>query len=449
VICKKADFSAFFFDSIMKKKEKKVINAWCMYDWANSVYSLVITTTIFPLYYSAVTRDAFGSAEVLFFGVRITNTVLYSYSLSFSFLAVAGILPLLAGIADFGGKRKRFMKFFTYLGGVSCIMLFFFTGKNIEWGIIFSVLASAGFAGSLVFYNAYLPVITTQDKYDFVSARGFSMGYLGSVILLVFNLLMITFPETFALDDKSMASRVSFLLVGMWWIGFSQITFYHLPGDSAAEAPMKKLIIKGYLEIKKVFFGLRHHINLSRFLAAFFFYNMGVQTVIYLATLFGDVELGLSANDLILTILIIQIVAIGGSYLFAKISQWKGNRVSLISMVIIWMFVCAYAYFLQSAVQFYVLGFVVGMVLGGIQSLSRASYSKLIPVRTKDTTSYFSFYDVVEKVSVVLGTLAYGMVEHITGSMRNSTLALTVFFVIGLLFLLIVRFPKTTMIDHR
>jgi len=427
----------------MQKNDKRVINAWCMYDWANSVYSLVITTTVFPIYYNAVTKAAFSSELVDFFGLQITNTVLYSYSLSFSFLIIVIISPLLAGIADSGGKRKMFMKIFAYLGGFSCIMLYFFKGINIEWGIIFSILASAGFAGSLVFYNSYLPVIATPDKFDMVSARGFSLGYLGSVLLLVLNLVMITFPAAFGFSDESMASRISFLMVGIWWIGFSQITFYYLPKDEKGLTGSNGLISQGYEEIKKVFLSLKKYRNLSRFLAAFFFYNMGVQTVIYLAALFGDVELRLSSDKLIITILIIQIVAIGGSFLFAKVSQWKGNRFALITMVLIWLLICCYAFFLYTELQFFVMAFIVGLVMGGIQSLSRASYSKLIPAQSREPTSYFSFYDIVEKLSIVLGTFAYGLIEQLTGSMRNSTLALAIFFVIGLLFLIILRIPRT------
>lgn len=430
----------------MQINDKKVINAWCMYDWANSVYSLVITTTIFPIYYNAATKNAFKSEVVDFFGIQITNTVLYSYSLSFSFLLVVVISPLLAGVADSGGLRKFFMKVFAYMGGISCIMLYFFTGENVEWGIMFSILASAGFAGSLVFYNSYLPVIATPDKYDIVSARGFSLGYLGSVLLLILNLVMVTFPDSFGLGSESMASRISFLMVGIWWIGFSQITFHYLPKDKRSNISAK-MLGKGYDEIIKVFKSLKGYKNLSRFLAAFFFYNMGVQTVIYLAALFGDVELKLSSDKLIITILIIQIVAIGGSFLFAKISQVKGNRFALIAMVIIWLLVCCYAFFLYTELQFFIMAFIVGLVMGGIQSLSRASYSKLIPEKSDKPTSYFSFYDVVEKLSIVIGTFAYGLIEQFTGSMRNSTLALAIFFVIGLVFLLILRIPKTNRPD--
>jgi UMF1 family MFS transporter len=423
-------------------RNNKTINAWCMYDWANSVYSLVITTTIFPIYYNAVTKDAFGSDTVSFFGIEISNTVLYSYSLSCSFLLIAILSPLLSGIADYGGRRKLFMKIFTFVGGISCILLYFFIGENIEFGIIFSALASVGFSGSIVFYNAYLPIITTPDKYDMVSAKGFSFGYIGSVLLLIFSLVIISKPELLGLPNDTLAKRLSFIIVGVWWIGFAQVTFYYLPKDKVMGGNSFKLLKKGYEEIKKVLLSLKKLTQLKRFLFAFFFYNMGVQTVIYLAAPFGDKELQLPATSLILTILIIQIVAVGGSYLFAKISGWKGNKFALMIMVIIWMSVCGYAYFMHSATQFYILGIVVGLVLGGIQSLSRATYSKMIPSDTNDFTSYFSFYDVMEKMSIVIGTFAYGFIEQLTGGMRNSILALSAFFVIGLIFLSMAKIPK-------
>ncbi len=425
----------------MAKNIKRVINAWCMYDWANSVYSLVITTTIFPIYYASVTKSAFGSEVVSFLGFHINNTVLYSYSLSFSFLLVAVISPILSGIADSGGKRKLFMKFFTYTGGFSCIMLSLFTGHNLEFGIFFSTLASIGFAGSIVFYNAYLPVIATEDKYDFVSARGFSLGYGGSVILLLLSLVALSKPEYFGLKDTVMVSKLTFVLVGIWWMGFAQISFYFLPKDTIRKGSMWKLLDRGYHEILSVYRSLGLYHALSGFLLAFFFYNMGVQTVIYMAALFGDKELGLSANDMILTILIIQIVAIGGSLLFAKMSAWRGNKFSLLTMVFIWICICFSAFWIQNSVQFFILGSVVGLVMGGIQSLSRATYSKLIPDSTLSYTSYFSFYDVVEKFSVVLGTLSYGLIQQITGSMRNSSLAMALFFVVGFLVLAGVTIP--------
>ena len=411
-----------------------------MYDWANSVYSLTITTAIFPIYYEAVTKEAFGSNIVSFFGFQLPNTVLYSYALSASFLIVAAILPLLTGIADYGGRKKSFLKFFASLGSVSCIMLFFFEGPNLEYGILCAVFASIGYSGSLVFYDAFLPEITTPDRYDVVSAKGYSYGYVGSVILLIINLLMIQMPGLFGLPEGSYPARISFLMVGLWWIGFAQIPFRVLP-DQERNPFDSSVLVKGYREIRKVWRSLKDSPILKRFLTSFFFYTMGVQTVMYLAPLYGTRVLELASDKLIITVLIIQLIAIPGSYGFAKLSQLKGNKFSLMVMLVIWIFVCYFAYNISTEGEFYFLATVVGLIMGGIQALSRATYSKLIPENTIDTASYFSFFDVTYNVGIVCGTFAYGFIEHVTGSMRNSTIALAIFFMLGILFLSLVRTP--------
>lgn len=422
--------------------KKKVQSAWAMYDWANSVYSLVITSTIFPVYFNSVTTTEEKGDLISFFGFEIINTVLYSYSISFSFLLIAFISPLLSGMADYGGKKLFFMKIFAYIGSLACVGLFFFDGNNLEWGILCAVLASFGYAGSIVFYNAFLPEIAVESEYDFLSARGFALGYIGSVILLLLNLLMIEFPSSFGLSDGGQAARWSFLITGMWWAGFSQIPFKYLPDNPYGKKVKNSLLLKGYQEIKKIYQIVRQTTVMKRFLAAFFFYSMGVQTVLYLAASFGDKELGMPGDQLILTVLIIQIVAIGGSYLFAFLSKLYGNKMSLIILVFIWILICGAAYYVASTNHFFILAFFVGSVMGGIQSLSRSTYSKLIPGDTSDHASYFSFYDVTEKVAIVIGTFSYGIIEQLTGSMRNSSLALGLFFMVGLGFLLLVRLPR-------
>lgn len=425
------------------KNDKKVIWAWSMYDWANSVYSLVIISSIFPVYYENVTRHNDGDL-VSFFGVEMINTVLYSYALSFSFLVVASILPLLTGIADFSGRRMFFMKAFVYMGSVSCMGLAFFTGENVELGIILSILASIAFSGSLVFYNSYLPQIATIDKMDSVSAKGFSYGYIGSVLLLIINLLMIQKPEWFGIARGGTAARISFVMVGLWWLGFSQITFRFMPADKHLAGYGSRMLLNGYREIRKVWNQLKELPVTRTFLLSFLFYNTGVQTVMYMAAQFGSKVLHLEGGELIMTILIINIIAIAGSYLFAKLSVFKGNKFSLSAMVIIWILVCAAAFLIQTKLQFFMLAFVVGMIMGGIQALSRATYSKLIPKDTTDLASFFSFYDVTYNVSIVIGTFAYGIIENMTGSMRNSSLTLALFFFIGLGFLLRLKMPHET-----
>ena len=427
---------------ILASSTKRVQNAWAMYDWANSVYSLVITSTIFPVYYNSVTKGIDDSGLVNFFGFEIVNTVLYSYSISFSFLMIALVSPLLSGVADASGQKLQFMKFFAYLGSIACIGLFFFDGDNLEFGIACSVLASIGYAGSIVFYNAFLPEISVREEYDQLSAKGFALGYVGSVILLVFNLVMITFPEWFGISDDSFAPRFSFLITGIWWAGFSQIPFRVLPKNVYNKRIKREFLLKGYLEIRSVFKEVRGIKVMSRFLASFFFYSMGVQTVMYLAATFGDKELGLPGDQLIITILIIQIVAIAGSFLFAFISKKLGNKMSLAIMVFIWVGICGSAYYVYTVYEFFALAFVVGLVMGGIQAISRSTFTKLIPENSTDHASYFSFYDVTEKLAIVLGTFSYGVIEQVTGNMRNSALSLGIFFLVGLGFLLLVRIPK-------
>lgn len=420
--------------AIIPKNDSKVVRAWVIYDWANSVYSLVITSAIFPVYYQAVTTSPDGGDVVNFFGFPIVNSVLYSYALSAAFLVIAPLLPLLSGMADYSGNKKFYMKVFVYIGGFGCMGLYLFEGANIEWGIFCSMLASIGYAGSVVFYDAFLPEIVTEDRMDRTSARGYSMGYYGGVALLVINLVMIMKWQTFGFSSEGTATRFAFLLVGVWWIGFSQYTFANLPEIRRVQSG-KRLLFNGYHELLKVWRSLSEHPDLRRYLFAYFFFNMGVQTVMYMAATFGSKELELPADKLILTVLIIQFVGAVGAHLFAWVSLRQGNKKSLMIMIGTWIGICGLAYFTTKEYQFYGVATLVGLVMGGIQSLSRATYAKLIPASSVDHASYFSFFDVTFNLSIVLGTFSYGLIDHITGSMRNSTLVLAIFFVIGMILL--------------
>lgn len=422
--------------------QKKVIRSWCMYDWANSVYNLVINTSIFPIYYTAVTASEQGGDKVSFLGFEVVNSVLYSYALSFSYLLSALILPILSGIADYTGKKKMYLKIFTTMGALACMGMFFFTSNTLEWGILCVVIASLGYSSSLVFYDAYLPEIAPANMTDRISARGYSYGYAGSAILLIMSLVLIMKFEWFGFTNTGDATRTVFLLVGVWWIGFAQIPFKHLPANVFHRKPTGDILLNGYRELKKVFLELRQQRNIKRYLIAFFFFNMGVQTIMLLATLFGTKELHLGSGELIPVILIIQFVAIGGATVFARISEKKGNVFSLGLMNLIWIGICIFAYTITTVNEFYLIAVLVGLVMGGIQALSRATFSKLIPKDSIDHASYFAFFDVTFHISVVLGTFSYGLVEQLTGSMRNSTLALASYFVIGLVVLLFVKMPR-------
>ena len=421
----------------MQTASKKVINGWAMYDWANSAYNLVVTSTIFPAYYSAV-----APARVTVLGWTFDKIPLASYAIALSFLIIAILSPILSSIADYKGNKMAFMKFFCYLGSVACVGMFFFTKNNIGFGLLLSIISSIGYCGSIVFYNAYLPEIANEQDQDKVSAKGFAQGYIGSVILMVACLVFLTLNDELGWGLGSLPARISFVAVGIWWVGFAQITFNRMPPSKISEQhPEHNILINGFYELNKVWKQLGNHTVLKQYLAAFFFYNMGVQSVMYMATYFAADEIKMKSAQLIITILIIQLVAILGAYLFSLLSKATNNIFALGVLVLIWVGICIGAYYTQTPTQFYLLAFTVGMVMGGIQSMSRSTYSKLLPP-TNDTASYFSFYDVCDKVGTVIGTLSFGYVAQVFGGMRNSVLALMAYFIIGFILLLFVKSKK-------
>ncbi|MBS1599299.1 MAG: MFS transporter [Bacteroidetes bacterium] len=423
----------------MQTAAKKVINAWAMYDWANSSYSLIITSAIFPTYYTAV-----APPHVHLLGRTFERASLASYSISLSFLIIACISPILSSIADYKGNKKSFMKFFCYVGSIACCGMFFFTKENVWLGLLCSIIASIGYCGSIVFYNAYLPEIAAVSDQDRVSAKGFALGYIGSVLQMILCLAFIMMNDNLNWGLGTFPVRLSFLSVGIWWAGFAQITFNALPPSKANNnRPEHSILTNGFYELKKVWHQLQVRPSLKRFLRAFFFYNMGVQTVMYIAAYFASDELKLESTQLIITVLIIQLVAIFGAYVFSLVSKRTSNIFSLSVLIIIWIGICIAAYYTTTALQFYFLAASVGMVMGGVQSMSRSTYSKLLP-KTTDTASFFSFYDVCDKVGTVIGTLSFGYVGEFLGGMRNSVLTLMIFFIIGFILLRFVKMQKET-----
>lgn len=424
------------------KNVKKTINAWALFDWANSAYALVISTAIFPIFFIANTNEIIQIGSFSF-----TNSSLWTFAVSISYIIIACITPILSGMADYSGKRMYFLKIFTVIGSLSCIALYFFNIVPLWVGTSAFIMATIGFSGGIVFYNSYLPLIVTEDKYDKVSAKGFAAGYIGSVILLLFILWMVLSPDTFNIpgetpdDQGNAASKIGFILVGLWWIIFGFISFRNLPKDKKLFSD-ENLWTKGFQEIKTVYGQLTHQPDLKRFLWAFFFYSAGVQTIIYVATVFAKIILNFQSEEMIAIVLVLQLVGIVGAYLFAYISDLIGNKKSLTIMILIWITICLVAYFTTGKTLFYVLAGMVGMVMGGIQSLSRSTYSKMLNEKEDDVTSYFAFYDVLYKSSIVAGTLAYGLVDNLTGNLRYSVLALGVFFLIGLYLLNTTNFEQ-------
>ncbi|MEJ2900960.1 MFS transporter [Pedobacter panaciterrae] len=423
-----------------QKNDKKVIRSWAFFDWANSAYNLVITSTIFPAYYTIITTTQEHGDKVSFFGRTFTNTALSNYALSVAYLIMALLLPILSSIADYRGNKKIFMKIFTYIGGIACMGLYFFKLDTLELGIICFAIAAMGYIGGVLFNNSYLPEIATVDQQDAVSAKGFAYGYVGSVLLQIICFVFVLKPELFGITDLSFPPRLSFLLVGIWWIAFAQIPFKKLPAGSPNYSSINKSVVRsGFQELSKVWNQLRHMKVLKMFLLAFFFYSMGVQTIMLAAAGFGEKTLKLGTSKLIVTILIIQLVAILGAMMMSYFAKKIGNVRVLIYVVLIWIATCVCAYYITNEYQFYGLAAIVGLIMGGIQSLSRSTYSKYLPANTPDTASFFSFYDVTEKMAIVIGLFSFAYIEEVTGNMRNSIIALASFFIIGLVFLVVLK----------
>lgn len=439
----KTEYVVYVYDM---KTTNRAQHAWAMYDWANSTYNLVIGTAIFPIFYSKVTGTADDGAEgdyVLFFGAQLKNTEALSYALAFGMLLVCLLAPTIAGVADYLGRKKVFMKTACYMGSAACASLFFFDVHHLELSMISIVLACIGFWSSYALYNSFLPEVARPDEQDKLSAKGYSLGYIGSVLLLLINLVMIMVFE--------ISARWCFITVGLWWAGFAQYTFRHLPETATGKKFQRGILANGFKELSGVWSNLTHSPALKRYLVSFFVFSMGVQTIMQMASLFGtkeiqrvdesgNVVMGLADGQLIGAVLLVQLIAIPGAMVFSWVSKRLGNLMTLIAALVVWALICIVAYlFVHTVVDFYLAAAGIGFIMGGTQSLARSTYSKLLP-ETKDTASFFSFYDVTEKVGLIIGLLSFGYIEGTFGNMRTSILALIVFFVIGLLLLL--RVPR-------
>ena len=428
---------------VIIKNNRKTINAWAMYDWANSAYALVITSAIFPAYYNTITKVN-GNTKINILGFSIENTAAYSINLGIAFGIVALISPLLSSISDYSGNHRSFMKFFCYTGAAGCMLLFFFSDRSlVHLALAAMLLSTIGYSGSIVFYNSYLPAIATEDKQDRVSARGYAFGYIGATTLLILNLVFILNQEALGVTDDTLFPRLSFLLTGIWWMGFAQIPLHVLPKGLYAAKTKGSNLLNGYKELLKIWNRLKSQQKLRTFLFSFFFYAMGVQTVMFMAASFGEKEIHLGITQLILTVLLLEYLGIAGAFLFAWVSKKTSNVTALMIAVSIWILICAGSYFIRTALHFYIVAFFIGMVMGGIQSLSRSTYAKMIPA-TENNAGYFSFYDVCEKTAMMCGLVMWGYLDNLTGSMRNSIIALGTWFTIGLFLLAWVKKIKSS-----
>lgn len=413
---------------------KRIIKGWIWYDWANSAYQLTVTSVVFPIYFNNQTKNPLTNDMVMFWGREFTNTALLAYAVGFAFLFTALLSPFLSSIADYTGEKKAFMRYFTYLGAFSCIGLFFFDRAHLEVGVIFYTTALIGYLGSLVYYNSYLPEIAPPEDHDRISAQGFALGYVGGVVLLLFNLIFILFEKQLGFTDGTLPAKLSFLSVGIWWLVFGHYSLKRLPRNIYGRRATGNVFTNGYKELQKSFNVIIKMRVLRLFLGGFFFYTMGLLTVMYLAPSYGEKVLKVPETLLIATVMGIQLLGVVGSLAFARLSKYMGNINALLVGLVAWVLICVWGYFIQTPTEFVAVACSVGMVMGGMQALSRSTYAKFLPP-SQDNTSLFSFYDVMEKMAAFIGTVSYGFIEEFTGSMRNSLLGMSVFFAVGVLFL--------------
>ncbi|TEU12482.1 MAG: MFS transporter [Anaerolineales bacterium] len=406
----------------MDKARRKVINAWCMYDWANSAFATTIMAALFPPFYRALVTES-GLAEN-------TATAYWGYTTSIALLMIAIIAPVLGAVADYTGGRKRYVAFFAGLGILSTAAFVFIGTDTWLLASILYIGGNLGFAGANIFYESLLPHIAQKDDIDQISTKGYALGYVGGGILLVINVLWFMNPAMFGMPDVAFALRASFFSVSVWWGLFSIPLFRRVPEPPAARetGPAINPIKAGFLRLAITFREITRYKQLLIFLIAFWIYNDGIGTIIKMATAYGD-EIGLELTDMTIALIMTQFVGIPFSFLFGTLAKKLGTKRSILLALGVYTLISIGGYFMRTATHFYILAFVVGMVQGGSQALSRSLYGAMVPKHK--TAEFFGFFSTSSKFAGIAGPLLFGVVSQIAGQSRLSIVSLIVFFIVG------------------
>ena len=480
--------------------DKREIFGWTMYDWANSAFSTTVVTVFLGPYLTAISKAATtDTGGLLYLGnVPIRFDSFFTYAVSASVLLQVTFLPVLGALADYSHLRKQLLMFFAVLGSIATISMFFIGPSGYWLGAGLFILANVCFGASIVFYNSYLPSIASEDQRDHVSASGFAMGYLGGGLLLLLNLVLFLFGDKLGLTS-ALVARISLASAGVWWLGFSFLTFTRLRARHAVrplpagenyftigfrqlatllharigvvttlmllpllvpvliflQVPILPALLPGLGPVVVlVWFIVRKSRQLPeamKYLSAYLLYNDGIQTVIVIAAIFATQELGMSSTMLILVILMIQFVAFAGAYGFSYLARAIGARNAILVSLVVWSIVVIFADagmkntaqvlgMEERQLEFWIMGFVVALVLGGSQALSRSLFAQMIP---KDQEAeFFSFYEISERGTSWMGTALFGVVNQMFGSLRLGILSLIFFFVVGLALLPLVNVAK-------
>ncbi len=407
------------------KLHRKIINAWCMYDWANSAFATTIMAAVLPTFYSDVAGANLKPVQA---------STYWGYTNTIAMLLAAVAAPILGAIADHSGTKKRFLSGFASLGILFTALLVLVSTGDWLMASVFYVLGRIGFAGANIFYDSLLPHIAHPDEIDQVSTKGFALGYLGGGLLLMVNLAWILKPEWFGLPGAEMASRLSFLSVAIWWALFSvpllsrvpEPPFVQEPGES--DNPARA----GFQRLGRTFRGIRRYRELFKFLIAFWLYNDGIGTIIIMAAIFGK-EIGIQTEYLIGAILALQFLGIPFSFAFGWLARKLGTKRSILLALGVYIVIAIGGYFMQTGLHFWILAFLAATVQGGSQALSRSLFGRMVP--KAKTAEFFGFYDVSSKFAGIAGPALFGLMGQLTGSSRLGIVSLIIFFIVGGLFL--------------
>ena len=401
---------------------RKIINAWSMYDWANSAFATTIMAAMFPPFYrSMVTATGLGEADA---------TAYWAYTTSIALLLIAIVAPVLGAISDYTGGKKWYIAFFAALGVVGTGLFAFLGDDTYVLGSILFIAGNVGFAGANVFYESLLPHIAKKDDIDQISTRGYALGYVGGGILLIINVLWYMKPEWFFMPGVGFALRASFFSVAVWWALFSIPLFRSVPEPPSVRSRQEStnVLRAGFGRLAHTFRQITRYKQLLLFLAAFWLYNDGIGTIIKMATAYGD-EIGIGLTDMTIALIITQFVGIPFSFGFGWLARRLGTKRSILLGLGIYTLISIAGYFMQTATHFYILAFVVGMVQGGTQALSRSLYGAMVP--RSQTAEFFGFFSTSSKFAGIAGPLLFGVVSQIAGGSRLSIVSLIIFFVVG------------------
>ena len=401
----------------MTKKEK----SWILYDWANSAFTLIIVTTIFPIFFKDYIAGTLKSFE---------STAYLGYANSAYALIVAIMAPVLGTMADFKGMKKKLFTGFFITGVISTFLLAFSAKDYWEICLLIYILASVGFAATNIFYNAFLVDVTTDDRMDWVSSSGFGWGYIGSVIPFILSMGLINFHNVLSIS-QILATRISFVFTGLWWFVFT-IPFLKNVRQKYYKKTRKNFIRKSFKRLKNFFLKIKDYKNIVYFLLAYFFYIDGVYTIIKMAVPYAK-DIGMKNEMLMLLLLFIQVVAFPFALLFGKLAKKYSPKTMIIIGIVIYFVITFFASFISKPYHFWILGFLVASAQGGVQSLSRSVYSKIIPKNS--SAEFFGFYNILGKFAAILGPFMVGIFSHLLGNSRFGILSLSILFLVGIIFI--------------